>query len=242
MEKEDRTKLITPIVVIIILAIMGYIGYIAIEKNLMTIELPGITTPVPEKDNPTNKEKGIEPQDREELTKKDNPTNKEKGIEPQDREELTKKDRLKAYIEEKHPIVYDELLTLVLDSVFDAEEKYGIDAIILLAVIDVESDFNPLAKATKKYDKSTVVTGVGLMQINPNVWLKEFPELTMKSLYSPKINIDVGAKILHKYLKACEGKGINMYKCALTKYFGGTNPAYYLKVVQDIGEFYIYTN
>lgn len=221
MEKEDRTKLITPIVVIIILAIMGYIGYIAIEKNLMTIELPGITTPVPEKDNPTNKEKGIEPQDREELTKKD---------------------RLKVYIEEKHPIVYDELLNLILDSVFDAEEKYGIDAVILLAVIDVESDFNPLAKATKKYDKSTVVTGVGLMQINPNVWLKEFPELTMKSLYSPKINIDVGAKILHKYLKACEGKGINMYKCALTKYFGGTNPAYYLKVVQDIGEFYIYTN
>jgi len=81
-----------------------------------------------------------------------------------------------------------------------ASLKYGIPKEILMAIISVESRFNPRA-----YNKNKDGTeDRGLMQVNyqHNLSLmKEYGITDPEQLYDPELNIEVGARILYENYK-----------------------------------------
>jgi soluble lytic murein transglycosylase-like protein len=81
-----------------------------------------------------------------------------------------------------------------------ASLKYGIPKEILMAIISVESGFNPRA-----YNKNKDGTeDRGLMQVNyqHNLSLmKEYGITDPEQLYDPELNIEVGARILYENYK-----------------------------------------
>jgi soluble lytic murein transglycosylase-like protein len=88
----------------------------------------------------------------------------------------------------------------VLALVEKASLKYGIPKEILMAIISVESGFNPRA-----YNKNKDGTeDRGLMQVNyqHNLGLmKEYGITDPEQLYNPELNIEVGARILYENYK-----------------------------------------
>jgi soluble lytic murein transglycosylase-like protein len=81
-----------------------------------------------------------------------------------------------------------------------ASLKYGIPKEILMAIISVESGFNPRA-----YNKNKDGTeDRGLMQVNyqHNLSLmKEYGITDPEQLYDPELNIEIGARILYENYK-----------------------------------------
>jgi soluble lytic murein transglycosylase-like protein len=81
-----------------------------------------------------------------------------------------------------------------------ASLKYGIPKEILMAIISVESGFNPRA-----YNKNKDGTeDRGLMQVNyqHNLSLmKEYGITDPEQLYNPELNIEIGARILYENYK-----------------------------------------
>lgn len=76
--------------------------------------------------------------------------------------------------------------------------KYNIDPTLLVAVIAVESSFNPIAES--------VAGAKGLMQIIPQFHLEKFAEFGgEQAVFEPRANITVGAKIIREYLQASSG-------------------------------------
>lgn len=74
-------------------------------------------------------------------------------------------------------------------------ERYGFDPIFLMAVIQNESSFNPRMKGS--------AGEIGLMQIKPDTakWIADAYKLPYKnaqSLYSPEINVRIGAAFMNK--------------------------------------------
>jgi soluble lytic murein transglycosylase len=72
--------------------------------------------------------------------------------------------------------------------------KYGIDPLLVAAIIRVESNYKPELVSSKG--------AIGLMQLMPDTaqWILEmdgFASLTMDSLYEPKSNIMMGTKYIH---------------------------------------------
>lgn len=172
---------------------------------------------------------------------------------------VNSKERLKKFIMYKNPKIYSELADIIIDEVFKMSDKYGINPIVIIMMIDVESDFNPLARAYIKKGGKNILTGIGLMQINPKVWLSKKNEKNLynagvikniNDLYKPRENIRSGVYILNDYFTLCEkykkegrlnGIGFkNVYQCALAKYFGNNSKSYYGKVLQNIGEYFLY--
>jgi len=90
---------------------------------------------------------------------------------------------------------------VVLDLVKTAHvvgRKYNIDPTLLVAVIAVESSFNPIAES--------VAGAKGLMQIIPQFHQEKFTEFGgEKAVFDPHANIAVGAKIIREYLQASAG-------------------------------------
>lgn len=73
-----------------------------------------------------------------------------------------------------------------------AGREVGVDPLLILAVISVESRFNPIAES--------VMGAQGLMQIMPRYHLEKFaPFGGLKSVLDPEANIMVGAKIIKEY-------------------------------------------
>ena len=76
--------------------------------------------------------------------------------------------------------------------------RYGIDPLLLVAIIGVESGFNPIAESGSG--------AKGLMQVIPQFHLDKFAEFGgAKSAFDPRANIAVGAQILRQYLQASSG-------------------------------------
>jgi soluble lytic murein transglycosylase-like protein len=100
-----------------------------------------------------------------------------------------------------------------------ASLKYGIPKEILMAIISVESGFNPRA-----YNKNKDGTeDRGLMQVN-------YPE----QLYDPELNIEVGARILYENYKR-----FGNWVMAIKAYNGlkADNWDYVRKVLNKVSEF-----
>lgn len=103
---------------------------------------------------------------------------------------------------------FDNIVWSVVDSMptpltFNRQQWFG----LINAVIQKESTFNPNAV-------SYTGAGLGLMQVNPNIWLSTFG-LTREQLFDPLINVRTGAKILYDYISQYGTMG------GLSAYFAG---------------------
>ena len=96
---------------------------------------------------------------------------------------------------------------------------------LLMSMIKVESNFNPLAISKKG--------AVGLMQIMPNIWVDELKDKGIieseNDLFTIDKNIRAGHYILTKYQ---EGRTLHQ---ALKKYSGGDN-RYHKRVIKCLEE------
>jgi len=117
---------------------------------------------------------------------------------------------------------------VVLDLVKTAHivgRQYNVDPMLLVAVIAVESSFNPIAES--------VAGAKGLMQIIPHYHQEKFTEFGgEQSVFEPRANIAVGAKIIREYLQASSG---NLFT-ALQTYAGALpdrEAAYTHKVLNE---------
>ena len=114
-----------------------------------------------------------------------------------------------------------------------ASLKYGIPREILMAIISIESGFNPRA-----YNKNKDGTeDRGLMQVNyqHNLSLmKEYGITDPEQLYDPELNIEVGARILYENYKR-----FGNWVMAIKAYNGlkADNWDYVRKVLSKVSEF-----
>jgi soluble lytic murein transglycosylase-like protein len=126
-----------------------------------------------------------------------------------------------AYDERRHAMVADYMARrffvsrqVVLDLVktaYAAGRQYNVDPMLLVAVMAVESSFNPIAES--------VAGAKGLMQIIPHYHLEKFVEFGgAQTIFEPRVNIAVGAKIIREYLQMYQGNlftAMQMYAGAL---------------------------
>jgi len=103
-------------------------------------------------------------------------------------------------------------LTLEFVRIAHAEAgKAGLDPLLIMAVIAVESRYNPIAES--------VVGAKGLMQIIPKFHADKLAEFGgEKAVFDPESNIRVGTRILREYLARTGNLGI-----ALQMYAGALN-------------------
>ena len=85
-----------------------------------------------------------------------------------------------------------------LEPVFVAAQKSGVetkvDPLLIIAVISIESRFNPYAES--------VVGAQGLMQVMPQWHQDKIPEgMGSTALFDPATNVHVGAQILHESIR-----------------------------------------
>lgn len=100
--------------------------------------------------------------------------------------------RIAAWIAKRYRVSRAAVKDIVLAS-YDAAERHNIDPHLVLAVIAVESSFNPFAESS--------VGASGLMQVMPQIHAEKFqPFGGTETALDPRINIYVGASIIREYL------------------------------------------
>lgn len=89
--------------------------------------------------------------------------------------------------------------------------QLGLDPLLIIAVIAIESRFNPIAES--------MAGARGLMQIIPKYHTAKFEEYGgEKAVFDPEANVKVGARILKEYIRLTGNVGIalQMYAGALS--------------------------
>ncbi len=100
--------------------------------------------------------------------------------------------RVARWIANRHRVAMGAVEQLVGAS-FETAGSYRLDPYLLLAVISIESGFNPLAEST--------VGALGLMQIMPNVHAEKLKSFGgARQALDPWVNMQVGAQILREYI------------------------------------------
>lgn len=90
--------------------------------------------------------------------------------------------------------VSSEMTTNIVAKAHSAGTELKLDPMLILAVISVESRFNPIAES--------VMGAKGLMQVIPRYHAEKFGPLGgEKVAFDPEANIIVGAKILKEYIR-----------------------------------------
>lgn len=110
----------------------------------------------------------------------------------------------------------------IAENVIRHSKKQELPVPVILAVIETESEFKPMAISRKG--------AKGLMQVMPKVW-----NLENTDLHNIGTGIEKGSNILRYYLNTSDQ---DMEK-ALFKYVGG-DPSYYKKVYVNLAKFQIY--
>ncbi len=81
---------------------------------------------------------------------------------------------------------------------FAAGHQFGVDPMLVVAMMAVESSFNPIAES--------VAGAKGLMQVIPKYHLEKFADYGGENtVFDPRVNILVGARILREYLLTASG-------------------------------------
>jgi soluble lytic murein transglycosylase-like protein len=90
---------------------------------------------------------------------------------------------------------------------FREAERHGLDPFLLVALMAVESSFNPIAESQ--------AGAVGLMQVIPQYHTDKF-DVESESVLHPPTNIRVGARVLKEYIRRTGGlvDGLQMYNGA----------------------------
>ncbi len=90
--------------------------------------------------------------------------------------------------------VSDKAVAAFVATAYRAGQEYSLDPVLLLAVMAIESRYNPVAES--------VVGARGLMQVIPKFHVdKVYEHGGEAALLNPEVNIYVGAQILREYLK-----------------------------------------
>ena len=105
--------------------------------------------------------------------------------------------------------------------------------LLILALIQVESDFNPGVVSSKG--------AIGLTQVMPSVWGKDLIARGIirepRDLFSIGPSIAAGDYVLGAYLKASKGD----IAAALEGYLGGRDGYYLKKILLNLGSLYVLT-
>ena len=96
----------------------------------------------------------------------------------------------------------------VVETAFGEGRRNGLDPLLILAVIAVESRFNPIAESQQG--------AVGLMQVMPRLHADKLAEIGASSALPPHANIAVGARILREAIRRGGGEaaGLQLYNGA----------------------------
>ena len=98
-----------------------------------------------------------------------------------------------AYLARRYKIATEASRDLITDA-NDAAHKTGVDPLLILAVVAVESRFNPYAESE--------FGAMGLMQVIPKYHLDKFEGIGPgQSFLHPATNLRVGAAILKEYIR-----------------------------------------
>jgi soluble lytic murein transglycosylase-like protein len=108
--------------------------------------------------------------------------------------------------------VAEEAITGIVSSAYRAGAEHRVDPLLILAVVAIESRFNPLAES--------VFGAKGLMQVMPKYHQDKLTEHGGDTaLLEPEVNIQVGTQILREYLRRS-----GETESALQMYLGIDNP------------------
>jgi len=103
--------------------------------------------------------------------------------------------------------------------------------LVLLAIMEVESNFVPTARSNKN--------AIGLMQILPSAWDKDLIKRgdikERRDLYDIGTNVKCGSYIFQLFLTQSKG---NIDK-ALELYLGGTDGAYVKRILTNLASLYL---
>lgn len=130
---------------------------------------------------------------------------------------------LATYLSRRYRVAQDATEQLV-EAAHRAGSRTGVDPLLILAVIAVESRFNPIAES--------VMGAKGLMQVIPKFHGEKLLEHGGETaLLDPQVNIQVGAQILREYLRRFgeTETALQMYAGA----FDEPNSSYALKVLAE---------
>jgi len=133
------------------------------------------------------------------------------------------KEYILTYYKTVAPVVADEISKQILI----ASKKHDVPFVTIVAVVEVESQFNPAAISKAK--------ARGLMQVMPKFWMNELNLKSKYAFHDIQTGIDSGAYILRKYLNNTN----NNMKKTLYKYVGGDH-SYVRKVYESMGKFVVY--
>jgi soluble lytic murein transglycosylase-like protein len=132
------------------------------------------------------------------------------ALEPVDVADPPEYHALSQYLAQRYSIAAESAQS-VIHAAYDAGEQFGLDPLLLLAVMAIESRFNPFAHS--------VMGAKGLMQIMP----RQHRDILAsyggeKAVLDPMINIEVGAQILKEYIDRGGGliAGLRYYNGALS--------------------------
>ena len=78
----------------------------------------------------------------------------------------------------------------IVDTAFSKAHEYEFDPVLLMGIMEVESDFNPKAVSGRG--------AYGLMQVNIGVWKDEL-DIDRRRVFDIEYNIDLGLQILKRY-------------------------------------------
>lgn len=101
--------------------------------------------------------------------------------------------------------ISDEATREFVAVAFREGERFGLDPLLILAVMAVESRFNPVAQSDSG--------AVGLMQVIPRYHAEKIDAVGGASLLDPPANIRVGAQVLKEYIvgSGSEVAGLQRY-------------------------------
>ena len=108
-------------------------------------------------------------------------------LEGKDQEAVT------AFIARRYRVA-DEAVAGFVSAAYRAGRQFAVDPLLILAVMAVESRYNPVAESG--------VGAKGLMQVLPRFHLDKLePHGGEEALLDPDVNIEVGTQILREYLR-----------------------------------------
>lgn len=116
-------------------------------------------------------------------------------------------DALSAVVSKKYRVSYVPTRS-VIDMAYREARQNGLDPMLLVAVMAVESRFNPIAQSESG--------AMGLMQVIPRFHPDKFSDDGTKSILDPRVNIELGAKVLKEYIRrgGTEVAGLQLYNGA----------------------------
>ncbi|MEX2197957.1 MAG: lytic transglycosylase domain-containing protein [Burkholderiales bacterium] len=100
---------------------------------------------------------------------------------------------LAAFIARRYRVA-EEASQLFVRSAYDAGSELAVDPLLILAIMAIESSFNPVAQSS--------MGAMGLMQVIPRFHPEKLEDHGgEQALLDPDINIRVGTRVLHEYMR-----------------------------------------